>query len=142
MISANIEKEIQKKNKILLGLTLRQLLTVVCCLIFAVIMGLILPFEIAIYPDLIIGGLAWFIGWYTKDGLTAEKILLKLLQEKFYKNGKRKYRTKNKYISLMNTEYIRHRTIDYNDKQTKKAIAKEAKQNKKRVKTSSMKSIA
>ena len=54
MISANIEKEIKQKNKVFLGLTMRQLLVGIVCVVVAVILGCVLSFEVAIYPDAVI----------------------------------------------------------------------------------------
>ena len=141
MISVDIEKEIQQKNKIFLGMDIRQL----CCVIFAVVcaiaMALLLSPGLSVYPSLVVGIICWFFGWYSKDGLTAEKYIFKVLKEKFYKNNKRKYRTKNKYIALMNKEYRRHERIDRADKKTAKALKKEQKQNKKRVRKTNLKAI-
>ncbi len=141
MISVDIEKEIQQKNKIFLGLDIRQL----CCVLFAaacaIVMALLLSPSVSIYPSLAVGALCWFFGWYSKDGLTAEKYIFKVLKEKFYKNDKRKYRTKNKYIALMNKEYRRHERIDRGDKKIAKALKKEQRQNKKRVRKTNLKAI-
>ena len=49
------------------------------------------------------------LGWYTKCGLNAEDVALKILQEKYYKNQVRKYRTRNKYFALYNRAYARKR---------------------------------
>ena len=141
MISVDIEKEIQQRNKIFLGLDIRQLYGVIVAVICAVAMALLLTPSVSLYPSLVVGALCWFFGWYSKDGLTAEKYILKVLKEKFYKNGKRKYRTKNKYIALMNKEYRRHERIDRGDKRIAKVLKKEQKQNKKRVRKTSLKAI-
>lgn len=142
MISVDIEKEIQQKNKVFLGLTLRQVLCVVFAIISAFIMALLLSPGVSVYPSLVIGAICFTFGWYQKDGMTAEKYLFKRLKTDFYKNGQRKYRTKNKYVSLMNKEYRRHETIDRADKRTAKALKKEQKQNKKRIKKTNLKPIS
>ena len=141
MLPVDIEKEIQQKNKVFLGLTIRQIFCVIFAIICAVVLVLVFPPELSIYPSLVIGILCWFIGWYKKDGLTAEKYLLKILKEKFYRNSRRKYRTKNKYITLMNKEYRRHERIDRADKKIAKALKREQKQEKKRVRETTMKAI-
>lgn len=141
MLSVDIEKEIQQKNKVLLGLTIRQVACVSFAIAAAIIMALLLTTELSLYPSLVVGTICYLFGWYQKDGLTAEKYLLKILKEKFYKNDKRKYRTKNRYVVLMNHEYRRHEKIDRSDKKIAKTLKKESKQNKKRVKQTHMKAI-
>lgn len=141
MLSVDVEKEIQQKNKVFLGLTLRQIACVLFAVICAIVFAIVLSTELSVYPSLVVGVICWFFGWYSKDGLTAEKYLLKILKEKFYKNGERKYRTKNRYITLMNREYRRHERIDRADKKIAKALKKEQKQNKKRIRTTKMKPI-
>lgn len=141
MISVDIEKEIQQKNKIFLGLTLRQALCIVFAIACAILMALLLSPSISIYPSLVVGAICFAFGWYQKDGLTAEKYVFKVLKEKFYKNDKRKYRTKNKYIALMNKEYRRHERIDKSNKKIAKVLKKEQKQNKKRVRKTKLKAI-
>lgn len=141
MVSQDIEKEIQQKNKVILGLDIRQVICVAIAIVCAILMALFLSPSLSVYPSLVIGVICWAFGWYSKDGLTAEKYLLKVLKEKFYQNNKRKYRTKNKYITLMNKEYRRHERIDRNDKKIAKTLKNEQAQNKKRIKTSKMQAI-
>ena len=141
MLSVDIEKEIQQKNKVLLGLTMRQIVCVIFAVICPIVMALVLSTELSLYPSLVVGTVCFAFGWYQKDGLTAEKYLLKILKEKFYKNDKRKYRTKNRYVALMNNEYRRRERIDRANKKIAKALKKEQKQNKKRVRQTQMKAI-
>lgn len=141
MVSQDIEKEIQQKNKVILGLDIRQVICVAVAAVCAILMALFLSPSLSVYPSLVVGVICWAFGWYSKDGLTAEKYLLKVLKEKFFKNNKRKYRTKNKYITLMNKEYRRHERIDKGDKKIAKTLKNEQAQNKKRIKTSKMQAI-
>ena len=141
MISVDIEKEIQQKNKVFLGMGMRQVLCVCFAVVCAIAFALLLSPSLSVYPSLVIGVICFAFGWYSKDGLTAEKYIFKVIKEKFYKNNKRKYRTKNKYIALMNKEYRRHENIDKADKKIAKALKKEQKQNKKRVRKTTMQAI-
>ena len=84
------------------------------------------------YPCMVLGYGAYLFGWKKKDGLHYEQILLKKLQQAFYKSNERFYRTKNKYIELMNHEYVRRRNMDMKDKETAKAIKKQRKQKKRK----------
>jgi hypothetical protein len=141
MISQDIEKEIQQKKKIMFGLDIRQFFCVIFAATCAIVFALILSPSLSIYPSMVVGVLCWAVGWYHKDGLTAEKYLIKVLREKFYKNGNRNYRTKNKYIALMNKEYRRRERIDRADKKIAKALKKEQKSNQKRVKATKLRAI-
>ena len=142
MLSVDIEKEIQQKNKVFLGLTMRQSICIVFAVVCAVLIYMALPSAYSIYPSFAIGGIYFMFGWYHKDGLTAEKYIFKLLREKFYKNNKRKYRTKNRYITLMNNEYRRHEGIDRGNKRIAKQIKKEQNKNKRRTKRTKIKAIS
>ena len=141
MQHADIEKEIQQGNKLLLGLSARQVICLGAVGVLIVILGFTLGFSLAVYPAMALAVIGFFFGWYKKDGLPAEKILLKYLQEKFYKNTARKYRTKNKYIQIINAEYARRRNIDNADKKIAKQIKKETTENAKRVRKSNMKAV-
>lgn len=141
MISADIEKEIQQENKVVLGLSLRKAIILGAGIVVTILLVLLMGFDVALYPIIPVAGISLFFGWYTKDGLNAERYLMKKLQEKYYKNNKRAYRTKNRYISLMNTEYKRHKNKDMADKKIAKAVKKEIKANRKRVQKSSLKAI-
>lgn len=133
MLSKEIEKEIQQENKVLLNFTLRQLIclsaAVVCSVIIAVFLGL--SFSIAIYPCLIIGVICFAFGWAKQDGIPMERILLKRLQTGIYQNNKRVYKSKNRYVSLLNKEYERRRVLDLKDKDIKKKYKRELKNKKK-----------
>lgn len=141
MISADIEKEIKTEHKVFLGLSLRKLIVAGISLFLIIVFSLTLGFEMAMYLALGVGVVAVFFGWYTKDGLTAEYLLLKKLQSKYYKTDQRSYRSKNRYVSLINNEYTRRKNIDLSNKAIAKQMKKEMKQNEKRVKQSKLKPI-
>lgn len=144
MISREIEKEIQQENKVLLNFTMRQVIclsvALVCSILIAVFLGL--DFSIAIYPCFAIGILCFAFGWMKQDGIPMERILFKKLQVYLYQNDVRVYKTKNRYIVMLNREYDRRRRIDSRDKKLKKNIRREAGEKKKSQKKSRLKKIA
>ena len=144
MISREIEKEIQQENKVLLNFTLRQVIclsiAVICSVIISIVLGW--DFAIAIYPSFVIGIVCFAFGWMKQDGIPMEKILLKKLQTYMYKNNTRVYKTKNRYVVMLNKEYDRRRQMDLQDKKLKKTIRKEAKKKKKEQQKSSLQRIA
>ena len=144
MLSQEIEKEIQQENKVILNFTLRQVIclsvAVVCSVLIAVFLGL--DFSIAVYPCMIIGGFCFAFGWMKQDGIPMERILLKKLQTYLYKNNVRVYKTKNRYITLLNREYDRRRQMDMRDKRMKKRQKKERKDQKKAAKMSRIRKIS
>lgn len=143
MISREIEKEIQQENKVILTFTIRQVvclsIAIICSVLMAVFLGL--DFTIAIYPCFLVGGICFAFGWIKQDGLPMERILLKKLQTKIYGNNKRVYKTKNRYITMLNKEYRRRRQMDMQDKKVQKSLKKEARNRKRAMKKSSMKKI-
>lgn len=143
MLSKEIEKEIQQENKVLLNFTLRQLIclsaAVVCSVLIAVFLGI--SFSLAIYPCLIIGVICFAFGWVKQDGIPMERILLKRLQTGLYQNNMRVYKSKNRYVSLLNKEYERRRVLDLKDKNIKKKYKRELKNKKKAAGKSRLKRI-
>ena len=134
MINQEIEKEVQQDNKVIAGMNIRQVvcLGIAGVLCIAISLFLDVGFEISMYPCMVLGYGAYLFGWKKKDGMHYEQILLKKLQQAFYKSNERYYRTKNKYIELMNHEYVRRRNMDMKDKETAKAIKKQRKQKKRK----------
>ena len=134
MINQEIEKEVQQDNKVIAGMNIRQVvcLSIAGVLCVGISIFLDVGFEISMYPCMVLGYGAYLFGWKKKDGLHYEQILLKKLQQAFYKSNERYYRTKNKYIELMNREYVRRRNMDMKDKETAKAIKKQARKKKRK----------
>lgn len=62
MISVDIEKEIQQKNKVFLGLDIRQLACVIFAIVCAIIMAFVLSPSVSLYPSLVVGAISWFFG--------------------------------------------------------------------------------
>lgn len=129
MLNIEVPKEIEQENKIIAGLNLRQLVTVIVCgliclLIFYLFGG---NPDLFMIPCMCMGVVLAFVGWYKKGGLTIEKIIFKKMQIILYRNDRRPYKTKNRYITMYNDEYVRMRNIDMQDKKLAKQIKKEEK---------------
>lgn len=143
MICVEIEKEIQQENKILLNLNLRQ----VICLCIAVFLSVVcsvflkLDFSVALYPCMVIGGCCFVFGWGKWDGLPMEKILAKKLEAVIFQNSSRVYRTKNRYITLMNGVYDKMRAADCKDRVMARQIRRECRARRRRQKKSRLQTI-
>ncbi len=103
MLVVRIEKEVEDDHKVALGCSLKQLICLVgivavCGIFYLASHSLVLSFFCAA-PVAV--GLAYF-GWYTRNGMQPEDILLKRLQTKYFKNDVRRYRTRNSYFALYN----------------------------------------
>lgn len=144
MISREIEKEIQQENKVILNFTMRQIVCLSVALVFSVLISVVLAwdFTIAIYPCFAIGAVCFAFGWMKQDGIPMERILVRKLQVYLYKNNVRVYKTKNRYVVMMNQEYDRRRMVDSGDKKLKKVVRKEVKRKKKELRRSKLKRIA
>ena len=124
MLSVKVEKEIKQENRVIGPLTLRQTL----CLILA-LFGVIL-FYVIVRPDLetgmgaglILGTIAWFFGFYKKNGIYIEYFIIKKVRIFCFKNLKRRYRTKNRYIRMMNDYYAGEKAADLSDKKRAKLL--------------------
>ena len=138
MLNVEIEKEIQQENKILLNFNLRQVICLCVAVVLSVVCAVFLDmeFSLALYPCMVIGGVCFVVGWGKMDGLPMERILAKKLQTALYQNDVRVYKTRNRYISMLNREYDRRRAADLQDKRIKKQIKRERKVAKKRKKKS------
>ena len=144
MISREIEKEIQQENKVILNFTMRQVVCLSVALVFSVLISVVLAwdFTIAIYPCLVIGVVCFAFGWMKQDGLPMERILVRKLQVHLYKNNVRIYKTKNRYVVMMNREYDRRRAMDSQDKKLQKRMKKERRKRKKMLGKSKLQRIA
>lgn len=144
MISREIEKEIQQENKVILNFTMRQVVCLSVAVVCSVLISVVLAwdFTIAIYPCFVIGVVCFAFGWMKQDGIPMERILVRKMQVYLYKNNVRVYKTKNRYVVMMNREYDRRRLVDSGDKKLKKAVRKEAKRKKKELLRSKLQRIA
>lgn len=134
MIELPIEKEIQQANKIAKGLTMRQMIAVGTAVIIAFGTWLITRLDVIenLWVYAIAAGIAYYIGWFDRNGMKIETVLLKKLNTIVYNNKLRYYRTKNQYITMFNKTYDAKKKSDMNNKKIKKAITKEEKKRKKK----------
>ena len=144
MISREIEKEIQQENKVILNFTMRQVVCLSVAVVCSVLISVVLAwdFTIAIYPCFVIGVVCFAFGWMKQDGIPMERILVRRLQVHLYKNNVRIYKTKNRYVVMLNREYDRRRLVDSKDKKLKKSVRKDAKRKKKELRRSKLQRIA
>ena len=129
MISVRIEKEIKGENKVALGLNFRQLICVSVCGGLAVGLPLVTGVRIreAVVPDAVLAVAAYYVGVKEVNGMKAEYFALKRVKELVYRNQVRTYRTKNRYVTLLNERYQAMRTADMLDKEKAKLLKKEEK---------------
>ena len=129
MISVRIEKEIKGENKVALGLNFRQLICVSVCGGLAVGLSFVtgLPITEAVFPDAVLAVAAYYVGWKEVNGMKAEYFALKKVKELVYRNQVRTYRTKNRYVALLNERYHAMRAMDMLDKEKAKFLKKEEK---------------
>lgn len=128
MLIARIEKEVEDDHKVALGCNLKQLICLVgimavCGVFYLASRSLALSF-FCVTPVAI--GLAYF-GWYTRNGMQPEDILLKKLQTRYFRNDVRRYRTKNSYFALYNGALARQGSVvakGKNRKRSRKALAR------------------
>lgn len=120
MLVVRIEKEVEDDHKVALGCSLKQLICLVgivavCGIFYLASRSLALSFFCAA-PVAV--GLAYF-GWYTRNGMQPEDILLKRLQTKYFKNDVRRYRTRNRYFALYNEALERQGSVPAKGKKRK-----------------------
>ena len=144
MISVQIEKEIKEENKIVGNFTLRQ---VICFVIAFVILGvyyyIVRPTMDMIVPvGIILGGGVWYFGFHKRNGMHTEYFVIKKTKEFILANLNRKYRTKNKYVTMLNAAYMADKTADFSDKKKKRYAKKQLKQETRRRKKSRIKAYA
>lgn len=123
----NIEKEIKQKNKVFFGLTLRQAISCVLIVVMSVLLTFIMGIKVSWIPCIFFAVIFYAVGWYEKDGMKAEHLLSKFIQNQFYSAGTRRFKIKNNYITTMNAEYTRHQKIDMSNKRIAKKIKNEKK---------------
>lgn len=142
-MSVEIEKEIQQENKILLNFNLRQVVCLCIAAALSVVCAVFLnmEFSLAVYPCLVVGGVCFAFGWWKMDGLPMEWILWKKVQTSLYKNNVRLYKTKNRYIVMLNREYDRRKASDWKDRKLRRQFKKERRIVKKKRRKSRCKGV-
>jgi hypothetical protein len=127
MLSVEIEKEIQQENKVLLNFNLRQVICLCVAAVLSVVCAVFLDmeFSLAVYPCMVVGGVCFAFGWWKPDGLPMERVWVKKMQTLIYKNNVRLYKTKNRYIIMLNREYDRRRAEDLKDRRIRRQLRRE-----------------
>ena len=124
MISVQVEKEIKQENKIFGAFTTRQAIVLSVSAVFTVLFYLLtgITIDALMYFSLPLGAAAYFLGFYKKNGLYAEYYLFKRVKGFIYQNERRRYRSKNRYITMLNRAYRRDLEQDLSDPQKKKYL--------------------
>lgn len=124
MISVQVEKEIKQENKIFGAFTTRQAIVLGVSAVFTVLFYLLtgITIDALMYFSLPLGAAAYFLGFYKKNGLYAEYYLFKRVKGFIYQNERRRYRSKNRYITMLNRAYRRDLEQDLSDPQKKKYL--------------------
>ena len=128
MISVQVEKEIKQENRIFGAFTTRQAIVLGVSAVFTVLFYLLtgITIDALMYFSLPLGAAAYFLGFYKKNGLYAEYYLFKSLKGFIYHNDRRRYRSKNRYITMLNRAYQKDREEDLSDPKKKKYIKRNA----------------
>ena len=134
MLSVKVEREIKQENRVIGPFTLRQTI----CLIIA--LAAVATFVYVVKPDLetgmgiglCLGAIAWFFGFYKKNGIYIEYFIIKRIKILCFKNTKRGYRTKNRYIGMLNAYYEERRQADLLNKKKARQIRKAERRRKKK----------
>ena len=142
MLTLPIEAEIEKEHKVIRNLNKRQ--TICAGAIVGITFGMYAYTKDPLQTLVLVApfGLIFaYIGWKITNGLHAEELILMNIKKSLYKNGVRKYRTKNLYFSLMNAGYRALRNKDMSNKKIAKKVLRQEKYRKNRKSISKMKKI-
>ena len=137
-----IESEIEVEHKVFRDFNLRQTICLVVSGVIAVIMYLI--FRNWLLMVAFTAPFALLLIYLAKpgeNGEKAEEVLMKFAERHYYSNQTRSYRTRNRYVPLMNEAYRRMRAKDLSDKRTAGKIAASEKKSRKRRKRSKNRGI-
>ena len=134
MASFEIESEIRQENRIFGPFTTRQVIAFGIAAVLGALFFFFVrpPIDAMIPVCFILGGLAWYLGFHKKNGVYAEFYLRKKIKTYIFANIQRKYRTKNKYITMLNDAYAAEKAADMQDKRKRRAYEKAEKKSKKR----------
>lgn len=142
MLNIPIESEIEQEHKVIKGFTMRQVVCIGVVLGFAVLMYVLTLNWIAmVIFTLPLVAVALWLMKENDNGKKSEEIFLISMQRKIYKNDKRRYRTKNSYVRLMNSAYGDIRRQDAKDKNYAKKVKKKQKEIENKKKISKIKPI-
>lgn len=135
-------KEIETEHKVYKDYNMRQMIGIVTTILFFIIFYIIFrDLAVAVGFAVPIALLSVFLSKSSDTGITPEESILKKAQIHYYHNESRKYRTRNRYMSMYNTAYKKMRNKDNNNKNVVKQIKKTEKVKVKRMKQSKIKAI-
>ena len=133
MLNLPIESEIEAEHKVFKDFNLRQTICIGITGVAAVIMYLI--FHNWVLMVAFTAPFALILLFFAKpgeNGERAEDILRKAAERHYYRNQTRSYRTKNRYVALMNREYKRLAAQDQKDPKRVKKLRMEQKRQERR----------
>ena len=138
MISVDIEKEIKGENRIIGKFTIRQVVTILICVIIPMTAYyfIVRPTTTNAFvpPAMMCGCIAYLFGFHKKGGMNTEYFLYKKIKETMYFNRDRAYRTKNKYIPCLNEAIRANKLEKMNNKKEARKLKKENKRKAKKYK--------
>lgn len=134
MASFEIESEIRQENRIFGPFTTRQVIVFGIAAVLGALFYLFVrpPIDAMIPVCFILGGLAWYLGFHKKNGVYAEFYLRKKIKTYIFGNISRKYRTKNRYITMLNAAYAAEKDADMQDKRKRRIYMKAQKKKAKK----------
>ena len=142
MLNLPIESEIEQEHKVIKGFTMRQVVCIGVVLGFAVLMYILTLSWIAMVVfTLPVVAIALWLMKENDNGKHSEEIFLINMQRKVYKNDKRRYRSRNHYVLLMNKAYGDIRKRDAKDPAYAKKIKAKQKEIEIKKKTSNIRSL-
>ncbi|MBQ7724357.1 MAG: PrgI family protein [Lachnospiraceae bacterium] len=142
MLNLPIESEIEVEHKVFRDFNLRQTICLAVSGVIAVIMYLI--FRNWLLMVAFTAPFALLLIYLAKpgeNGEKAEEVLMKFAERHYYNNQTRSYRTRNRYVPLMNEAYRRMRARDLSDKRTAGKMAALKEKSRKRRKRSQNRGI-
>ncbi len=113
MLNLPIESEIETEHKVFRDFNMRQTVCLVITGGIAIVMYMI--FRSWFLMVAFTAPFALLLMYFAKPGENGEKaedLIMKAAEKHFYKNQTRIYRTKNKYIPLMNNAYRKRRSAE------------------------------
>ena len=137
MLNLPIESEIEVEHKVFRDFNLRQTVCLGISAGIAVIMYLI--FRNWLLMVVFTAPFALLLIYLAKpgeNGEKAEEVLMKFAERHYYNNQMRSYKTRNRYVPLMNGAYRRMRKHDFSDKRTAGKIAAQEKMSSRKRKRS------
>ena len=133
MVTLDIEMEIKKEHKVFWGFTLRQIIFCIGLGLPIIVANFIFewPTFVRISTAIFIACAIYMFAFRTFSGLPFERYVAIKIKKIIYGNSVRNYRTRNHYITVLNSYYNDLKTADMANKKKKKYIKKMSKQKRK-----------